>query len=79
MPDLLPCPFCGDQAILEKVYNGRMIRCGKHTRGGGYDIPRCPTMPSTRIHYGPHAEEIAASEWNIRRMKHPRQTGRGPR
>lgn len=59
MPALLPCPFCGSEAIEMKQYcrNGFVIRCRKC----------CVKLEQKTLHFGLEwLEQVMVEHWNKR-------------
>lgn len=56
-PELLPCPFCGGEALAEHVGDKWVVVCGNE------EIDACPAF----ITWGVYAREADAVEvWNTR-------------
>lgn len=60
IPELLPCPFCGGEASIERIRDGRQVLCKTRTcwARGPAEFNGPATMPS--------AAERAATGWNRR-------------
>jgi hypothetical protein len=55
MPELTPCPFCGQvPEVLPALHHGHFVEC---------ENPDCTTKPETRPYDTP---EQAALAWNTR-------------
>jgi hypothetical protein len=55
---LAPCPFCGGEAFIESIQDGKAVRCGKCLSHGPAEYFGPPSL-------GP-ARNRAAAAWNIR-------------
>lgn len=54
--NLLPCPFCGAEAVIDVEYNGIDVTYGIH----------CPNCHCANIETGTYKKQEAIAAWNRR-------------